>query len=65
MPGGRPRTYHQDRISTGVRFNPETHVRLIKAAEERDLSLNWLVNKAVEYYLDRLIPVDEIKWTRD
>lgn len=60
----RPREY-PTRTSTAIRFSPETHARLEKAAKERDLSINWLVNRAVEYYLDRLIPVEELKWVRD
>lgn len=53
------------RTSTAVRFKPEIHERLVAAAEERDLSINWLVNRACEEFLDRLIPVEEIRWTRD
>lgn len=50
--------------ATAIRFTPELHERLRVAAEERDLSVNFLVNRAVEDFLDRLIPVDEIRWTR-
>jgi predicted HicB family RNase H-like nuclease len=39
--------------------------RLAAAAKERDLSVNFLVNRAVEQFIARLIPVDEIQWTRD
>lgn len=52
------------RATTGIRFRPELHRRLTKAAEERDLSINWLVNRAVEEFLDRLIPADEFVLTR-
>lgn len=54
----RPRT------STAVRFPPELHERLQAAANERDVSINWVVNKAVEEFLDMLIPVEEMVWTR-
>lgn len=54
-----------DRSATAIRFRPDLHERLKKAADERDLSINWLVNRAVEQFLDRLIPVEEIQWTRD
>jgi len=60
---GRPRKF-PERTSTGIRFMPDTHARLVKAAEERDVTVNWLVNRACEDFLDRLIPVDEIRWTR-
>lgn len=63
MSGGRPRKYPQ-RTSTAIRFVPEVHDRLVAAAEERDVSINWLVNRAVEQFLDRLIPVDEWEITR-
>lgn len=53
------------RTSTSIRFPPELHEKLAAAAEERDLSLNFLVVRAVDEFLDRLIPVDEIRWTRD
>lgn len=54
-----------ERSATAVRFRPEVYEALKKAAQERDLSINFLVNKAVERFLDRLIPVEEIQWTRD
>lgn len=50
--------------ATAIRFPPDTHARLKAAAEERDLSINWMVVKAVDEMLDRLIPVDEFRITR-
>lgn len=47
-----------------IRFNPETHEALAAAAAERDLSINFLVNRAVEQFLAALIPVDEMTVTR-
>ena len=35
------------------------------AAEDRDLSINYLMMKAVEEFLDRLIPADQLRLTRD
>ena len=52
------------RSATAIRFPVEIHDALRKAADERDVSINWLVNKAVEDFLPRLIPADEIRWTR-
>jgi predicted transcriptional regulator len=60
---GRPVEYGE-RTNTAIRFPPELHERVQTAAKERDVSMNWLVNKAVADFLDRLIPVDEMKWTR-
>ena len=53
------------RTSTAVRLKPELHEALAIAAAERDLSVNWLVNRAVEDFLARLIPIAEMRFTRD
>ncbi len=60
---GRPREY-DDRVSTSIRLPVDLHQRLSVAAEERELSVNYLVNKAIADFLDRLIPADEIMLTR-
>ena len=52
------------RTATAIRLKPELHERLTVAASERDVSINFLVNRAVGEFLDRLIPVDEMIWTR-
>lgn len=54
----------RSRTSTAIRFKKPTHDRLVQEALARDVSINWLVNRAVEDFLERLIPVDEMKWTR-
>lgn len=59
----RPREYGA-RVATQVRLEPDLHQRLHEAAEDRDVSVNWLVTKALGHFLDRLIPADEIEWTR-
>jgi len=40
------------------------HERLRTAAEDRDLSINFLVVRAVEDYLSRLLPPEEMRLTR-
>jgi predicted HicB family RNase H-like nuclease len=50
---------------TAIRFPPEVHAALKKAAEERDLSMNYLVNAAVKEFLPRLKSVEESLLTRD
>jgi HicB family len=50
---------------TAIRFRPELHEALATAAREREVSINWLVNRAVADFLPRLVPVDEIEWTRE
>lgn len=51
-------------MTTAIRFPEPLHERLKKAAEERDLSINFLVVKAVEEFLERLVPADEFRLTR-
>lgn len=53
------------RTTTAIRFDQETHDRLRVAADERGVSINWLVERAARFYLDRLIPVEELTLTRD
>ncbi len=61
---GRPTKYKEPRVYTQIRFLRSTHTDLLKAADERDVSMSWLVNHAVEDFLNRLIPVDELRLTR-
>lgn len=59
----RPKTY-ENRVTTAVRLPEELHDRLREAARERDLSANYLVIRALEEYLDRLVPIEEFSLTR-
>lgn len=52
------------RTTTAIRFPEALHAALAQAAEERDLSMNYLVVKAVEDFLPRLKPADELRLTR-
>lgn len=61
---GRPATYEDDRVTTAVRLPRALHDRLRATAEERDLSVNWIVNRAIERFLDDLLPVEEMVLTR-
>jgi predicted transcriptional regulator len=56
---------HKRRTTTAVRLPEELHLRLRRAAEERDFSVNFMVVKALEEFLDRLIPADQLRLTRD
>lgn len=56
---------NDERIGKEVRMSRDLHDRLTKAAEERNLSANYLVVAALEDFLSRLIPVEEFKLTRD
>jgi predicted transcriptional regulator len=53
------------RTTTAIRLPPELLDQLREAAEDRDLSMNFLVVRAVEDFLSRLIPADEFRLTRD
>lgn len=57
-------TQPKQRTATAIRFPEEVHEQLRVAAEERGLSINYLVVKAVEDFLGRLIPADELRLTR-
>jgi predicted HicB family RNase H-like nuclease len=48
-----------------IRFSPELEAEIVKAADERNISFNLFVLKACEFYLSKLIPIDEIKLTKD
>ena len=61
----RPKMHKGRRVTTAVRVPEELHRRLTTAAAEREVSVNYLVVKAVEDYLERLIPASELKLTRD
>jgi predicted HicB family RNase H-like nuclease len=54
----------KQRTTTAIRFPEELHERLRKAADERDLSINFLVVKAVEEFLENLVPASELRLTR-
>jgi len=56
---GRPRISEERRIATAVRLPESIHHRLQLAASDRDVSVNLLITKAVERYLDRLPRADQ------
>lgn len=53
-----------ERVTTAIRFPKETHDRLAEEAERRELSINYMVTRAVNYYLDALPPVAEPDFRR-
>ena len=56
----RPRLYEEKRVPTAVRIPETLHRRLQAAAEEREISVNLLIVKAIKKHLDQLPPVDEL-----
>lgn len=53
----RPRIYEERRVNTAFRIPVDLHARLSTTAAERDISVNRLVVKAIEVYLDNLGPL--------
>jgi hypothetical protein len=62
---GRPRVHDEERVTTAVRVPKTLHDRVRAAASERQVGVNLLVVRALEEYLDRLVPVEELVGTRD
>lgn len=60
----RPRIHYEERVTTAIRLAPDLHRRLTVAARERDLAVNHLVTRAIEEFLERLIPAEELRLTR-
>lgn len=52
-------------VQLSLRVPTELHERLVEAAQERLVSVNWLAVKAISDFMDRLIPVDELALTRE
>lgn len=52
------------RVGIHVRLTPEVYERLRVAADERAVSVNWLAERAFVDFLDRLLPIHELRWTQ-
>lgn len=59
----RPAKYG-DRVNTAMRLPHPLMDELRQAAADRDVSVNWLVERAIADFLARLIPADQIQLTR-
>jgi hypothetical protein len=57
-------TPEPEKISTGYSLPTDLHTALREAAKARGVSASYLVQKAVEDYLPRLIPVEELTLVR-
>lgn len=53
------------RMTTAIRFPEELHERLRKAADGFGLPINFIVVKAMEDFLERMIEPGELTLTRD
>jgi predicted HicB family RNase H-like nuclease len=50
----RPKVYEEQRITTAVRLPKSTHQKLREEARERDVSVNYLIVRALERYFGAL-----------
>jgi hypothetical protein len=57
---GRPRIHDEERVTTAVRLPRSLHEQLRRAADERQVAANLLVQKALEAYLPSLTPIDHL-----
>ncbi|MEA2826289.1 MAG: hypothetical protein QOG43_728 [Actinomycetota bacterium] len=57
---GRPTEYHEDRVTKAVRISHDLDSRLKDAAKERGVSVNLLMNAALDDYLGRLVPLEQL-----
>lgn len=60
----RPKIYEETRVTTAIRIPESLHEKLTEAAKERELSVNYMVVRAVEEFIERLIPADELQLTQ-
>lgn len=51
-------------MTTAIRIPESLHEKLTEAAKERELSVNYMVVRAVEEFIERLIPADELQLTQ-
>lgn len=56
---GRPRIYEEPRVATAIRLPASLRDELQAAALERDVSVNFLVTRAVHDYLRRLPSISD------
>ncbi len=56
----RPRTYDEERVGSNYRLPRSLHERLKAEAEDREVSVNLLIERAISDYLERLLPLDQL-----
>lgn len=52
-------------MTTAIRVPESMHIRLASEADERELSINVMVVRAIDEYLNRLVPFDQVTATRN
>lgn len=58
------RSERNERSATAIRFPAGVHEKLREASEAHGLPVNYLVVKAVEEFLENLLPPEELRLTR-
>lgn len=48
----RPKVYEGERVTTAVRIPPQLHDQFRELADQRDVSVNYLINKAMQRYVE-------------
>jgi predicted HicB family RNase H-like nuclease len=56
----RPKLYQEKRIPTAVRIPESLHRQLQEVADEREVSVNLIIVRAIEKHLEQLPPVDDV-----
>jgi predicted HicB family RNase H-like nuclease len=57
---GRPKEFNEERVTKALRISTALDQRLKAVAIERGVSVNVLMNTALEDFLDRLLPIEDI-----
>ena len=57
---GRPREFEEQRVTKAVRISPDLDQRLKQVARERGVSVNVIMNTALNDYLQRLLPLEDL-----
>lgn len=57
---GRPREYDEDRVTKAIRIDRDLDARLKAVARERGVSVNVVMTMALEDFLKRLKPLEEL-----
>ncbi len=57
---GRPREFEEQRVTKAVRISHELDQRLKQVARERGVSVNVIMNVALNDYLQRLLPLEDL-----
>ena len=60
----RPKLYEERRVPTAVRIPESLHRQLQEVAEEREISVNFLIIRAIKKHLEQLPSIDDVATDR-